>query len=86
MDASFDQNETQKSRFMYTQKSSTLRCREVDLVGYLKGISKIASFKMDLSVHVFLKNHPKIYDLPQVDPKILELTQILNQKSRSCPN
>ena len=44
----------------YTDLLKTLRCREVDLVGYLKRILKIASLKMDLGVHVFLKNYPKI--------------------------
>ena len=42
-DVSFDQNKIQNSR--------TLRCRKVDLVGYLKEISKITSLKMDLRVH-----------------------------------
>ena len=54
---------TPKSRFTTgnaNPKSRTFRCREVDLVGYLKGISKIASLKMDLRVHVFLKNHSNI--------------------------
>ena len=82
---------------MQTQKSRTLRCREVNSVGYLKEISKIASLKMDLRVHVFLKKitlkskicfklTPNFWNLHKFRTNNLGPAQIKPQKCSHVPD